>query len=175
VPEFGSSPVLIYVIAGVAIVLRFAFRELRDRRMHVGRLFIVPCIFAVLALLLVGSAAVAAPQAALQLIGAVAVAIVLGFGIGSAVGHFTTLRLDERPGFVVVRGSAITVAIWIGAVAVRVAIHLAVPSHDRADTMIANAALIVLLASAIFFVRYRIFKLARLARAAGVTREMTAV
>ena len=174
-PDFGSSPVLIYAIAGVAIVLRFAFRELRDRPMHVGRLFIVPCIVAVVALLLVGFAAVAAPHAVLQLAGAVVLAIVLGFGIGSAVGHFTTLRLGERPGFVVVRGSAVTVAIWIGAVALRVAVHLAVPRYDLADATIANAALIVLLAAAIFFVRYRIFKLAHLARAEGVTREMTAV
>jgi FtsH-binding integral membrane protein len=175
VSAFGSSRVALYLIAGAAIVLRFAFRELRDRRMHVGRLFIVPCIFAAIALLLVGSAAVAAPQAVLQLLGAVAVAIVLGFGIGSAVGHFTKLRLDERPDFVVVRGSAITVAIWIGAVAFRVAVHLFVPSHDRADTAIANAALFVLLASALSFVRYRIFKLARLARAEDVTAEMTAL
>ncbi len=143
--------------------------------MRLGRLFIVPLIFGVLALFLVGTAIAIAPQAALHLVVAVVAALLLGFAIGSAVGHFTTLRLDERPGYVVVRGSAITVAIWIGAVALRLAVRLAVPPRDVADTAIANAALIVMLALALFFVRYRIFVLAKLARKEGVTREMTAV
>jgi hypothetical protein len=75
----------------------------------------------------------------------------------------------------VVRGSAITAAIWLAAVALRVCVRFAVPSHDLADTLIANAALIVMLALALFFVRYRIFLLARLARREGISREMTAV
>jgi hypothetical protein len=175
VPEVGSSPVLVYVVVGALVVLRFAFRELRPRKMRLGRLFIVPIIFAVLALVLVAVALAAAPQAALHLALALAVALVLGFAIGSAVGHFTTLRLHERPEYVVVRGSAITAAIWLAAVALRVCVRFAVPSHDLADTLIANAALIVMLALALFFVRYRIFLLARLARREGISREMTAV
>jgi hypothetical protein len=175
VTNFGSSPVVVYVVVGALVVLRFAFRELRERRMRLGRLFIAPAIFGVLALVLVAVAIAAAPQAWLHLALAVAVALLLGFVIGSAVGHFTTLRLHERPEYVVVRGSAITVAIWLGAVALRVCVRFAVPSHDIADALIANAALIVMLALALFFVRYRIFILARLARQDGVTREMTAV
>ncbi len=159
----------------MAIVLRFAFRELRERKMRIGRLFIVPVILGVLALFFVAVAVAVAPQAGVHLVLAVVVALLLGFAIGNAVGHYTTLRLDERPGYVLVRGSAITVAIWLGAVALRLAVRLAVPPRDVADSLIANAALIVMLALALFFVRYRIFKLAKLARLEGVTSEMTAV
>lgn len=174
-PSAGSSPTLLYAIVGVAIVLRFAFRELRDRRMRLGRLFVVPVVFGVLALFLVGTAIALEPQAGLHLLLAIVVALAFGFAIGSAVGHFTTLRLDERPNYVVVRGSVATVAIWLGAVALRLAVRLAVPPRDVADTLIANAALIVMLALALFFVRYRIFILAKRARERGLSGEMTAV
>ena len=171
----GSSPVLIYAIAGVAIVLRFAFRELRDRKMRLGRLFILPIVIGVLALFLVAAAIAVAPQAKLHVAFAIVVALLLGCAVGSAVGHSTTLRLAEQPGYVVVRGSILTLAIWLGAVALRLAVRLAVPPRDLADTAIANAALIVMLALALFFVRYRIFVKAKLVRSQAVTREIATV
>ena len=166
---------IVYGVVVLAVIARFLLRELRDRTVRVQRLFISPGILALLALILVGSAFALAPQAALVLVAAVAAALVLGVGIGVAVAHFTTLRLGDRPGLVIVRGSATTVAIWLGAVALRMSVRFAVPAHDLADTMIANAALVVMLAVALFFVRYRVFALARRARIQGVTREVTAV
>lgn len=171
----AGSPLLVYAIVVLFVIARFLFRELRDRKVRVRRLFITPGLVALLGLLLVFSAASVAPHDALMLVAAVAVALVLGVGIGLAVGHFTTLRLGDEPGLVVVRGSAMTVAIWLAALALRMVVRLAVPVHDLADTTIANAALVVMLAVALFFLRYRVFTLARCAALQGATREITAV
>ena len=172
----GVPPVaIVYGLIVLAVIARFLLRELRDRTLRVRRLFILPSVFALLALLLVGSVVAVTPHATSGLIAAVAAALVFGVAIGLAVGHFTTLRLGERAGLVIVRGSAMTVAIWVAAVALRMAVRFAVPVHDLADTAIANAALVVMLAVALFLVRYRIFVLARSAQAQGLTREVTAV
>ena len=168
-------PALIWIGVGIAVLLRFGFRELRERKMHSGRLFIVPAIVCVIAALLVVVAGTAAPQRALELVGFCVAAGAVGSAIGLAVAHYTTLRVGEEPGVVFIRGSYATLAIWIAAFALRGLARFVVGVHDLGTTAIANAALLVLLATALAVVRYRILIEARIARARGITTELTAV
>lgn len=167
--------VLVWVAVGIAILARFGLRELRDRKIRLGRLFIVPAVVGAIAVLLVASAALAAPTRVGELAGLSVVALAAGCGVGFAVARFTTLRLGAEPGTVVIRGSYATLAIWIGALALRALARLAVGGHDLGATAVANAALVVLLAAAIATFRYRIFIEARAARAGGSAPELTAV
>lgn len=167
--------VLIWVAVGIAILARFGLRELRDRKIRLGRLFVVPAVVGAIAALLVTSAALAAPTRVVELAGLSIVALGVGCGVGLAVARFTTLRLGPEPGTVLIRGSYATLAIWIGALALRALARLAVGGHDLGATAVANAALLVLLAAAIAMFRYRILIDARAASASGIAAELTAV
>ena len=166
---------LIYVGVALAIVARFAVRELRERRVRLARLFIVPAVAGIAALGLVYVAALAAPQDVLALALLCLAALGAGAAIGLAVARFTTVRVDPDVGTVFVRGSYATLAIWIAALALRWVARRAVGTHDLGATTVANAALVVLLAVALGVVRYRILIEARIARARGITSELTAL
>lgn len=166
---------LVWIGVAIAIVLRFGFRELRERKIRLGRLFVVPAIVGGVAIVLIVAAATEAPQRVLELAALSVVAGVVGYGIGLAVAHYTTLRVGVEPGIVFIRGSYATLGIWIAAFALRGLARFVVGTHDLGATAIANAALLVVLATAIAVVRYRILIEARIARARGITTELNAI
>lgn len=166
---------LVWIAIAIAVVARFGFRELRERRVRLARLFIVPVVFGIVALTLIVAAGALAPHGLGALAGATVAGVVVGAAAGVGVARFTTVRSGGEPGIVYVRGSLATLAIWIAALALRMVARFNVGTHDAGNTAIANAALVVLLATAITIVRYRIYVEARVARARGAMGERTAV
>jgi hypothetical protein len=149
----------------VLVVARFLARELRVRRMALSRLFVLPAIFLLLVLwLVVLTIQQDAGQIFALAVGSLA-GVVIGAGIGLAVAHFTSINAGPAKGVVLVRGSATTVAIWIGALLLRLVPRLIIGAtpHTPATFLMLNSVLLVMLASAIFTVRLQILQRARAA------------
>jgi hypothetical protein len=91
---------LYYLAIAILVVGRFLMRELRERKLVLGRIFLVPIILGMLALLLLVTTALHYPESDLLLAGETCITLGIGLGVGLAVGHFTTVRLGERPGIV---------------------------------------------------------------------------
>lgn len=167
-------PPLYFLTIILFVVGRFLFRELRERKMVLSRLFLLPAIAGCLALFLIVTTAVLFPATAVLLAGEACISLGVGAAVGLAVAHFTRVRLGEQPGTVYTLGSGITVAIWIAALALRWAARLAIPSGDVTATQSANAALLVLVTAALAMVRYRVALKAKLLRERGITTPVPA-
>jgi len=155
-------PPLFYLAILILIVGRFLLRELRERKLKLNQIFILPGILGLLALFLTVSTAGLFPQTRVLMAGETLITFGVGLGVGLAVAHFTTVRLGEVPGTVMVLGNGKTVAIWLGALALRFAVRFAVPPADVISTQSANVALVVMVAAALAMVRYRILTEAKL-------------
>jgi uncharacterized membrane protein YjdF len=170
--------VIVYVVIGLLVVGRFLVRELRERRYDVRRVYVLPAILGAIALALTVAAATTEPNALGSLVVACIVAIAIGAGIGYAVARFTTVRVTAEPAIIFSRGSFATVAIWIAALGLRVVARFALLRGGpamRGDSLALNAALLVLLASALFFVRFRLLVAAKIERERGITSAISAV
>ncbi len=168
-------PYVFYVLIGLLVVGRFLARELRERRIVLSRIFVAPAIVGVMAVALLGATVYFFPATLLLVAGETCITVGIGAAIGLAVAHFTKVRLGDAPGIVFVLGSPITVAIWLGALALRWAARLAVPLSDHAATLSANAALFVMLAAALAMLRYRVSYEARILRERGITTSVPAI
>jgi hypothetical protein len=164
-----SSSFWFTVALVVVVVARFLFRELRVRRIRKSNIFMVPGVMAVLGVFLVYSVISSFPDQIFNLLIGGIIAIVVGGAIGFAVGHFTTVQVQQS-GLLIVRGSWITVAIWIAALALRLFAKYLVgggPSVACPDvsalgpSMMLNAVLVILLIAALTTVRLRILATAR--------------
>ena len=167
-PPLYLFAVLLFVVG------RFLTRELRERKMLLSRLYVLPGIAGCLALFLVVTTAFLFPATTVLLAGETCISLGVGLAVGLAVAHFTTVRLGEQPGSVYVLGSWITVAIWIGALALRWAARLAIPMADVTATQSANAALLVMVTAALAMVRYRVALKAKLLRESGIVTPVSA-
>jgi hypothetical protein len=170
----------ITALVALLVVGRFLARELRERRISVGRIYLPPAILGVIALALIGMAVFYTPENLLVLALACIAGLAGGAVIGYAVAHFTTVRVTAEPGIIYARGSIATVAIWIVALALRFLARFALVGdalHGRHGglTLALNAALLVLLASALFFVRYRLVAAAAIERARGIVAASPAI
>jgi hypothetical protein len=145
----------IYLALVALIVVRFLMRELRVRRMALSRIWYAPAFVVAVAVWLAWTTLSAAPYVVPQLVIAVPAALVVGGALGWAVAHFTTVQ-NGGNGIAIVRGSWITVAIWLFAFALRLVGRLAVGSAGLGEQLMLNTALVVLVAVAISVVRFRI-------------------
>ncbi len=173
------SDVAIGALVAILVVGRFLFRELRERRYAIGRIYVLPGIAGAIALVLIAMSWVGEPAARGVLALSSVAGVVLGGAIGYGVAHFTKVRVTADPSVLYSRGSFATVAIWIGAFALRFLArvgasggHLTRPTHEA---LALNAALLVLLASALFFVRYRLLVAAKSERARGIATAISAI
>jgi hypothetical protein len=146
------------------VVVRFLLRELRVRRMQLSRIFVLPGVFALLVLFLIVTTLQQSPDQLVPLAVGSLVAIPVGAGIGFAVAHFTSVQPAPAPGVVLVRGSQITVLIWIGALLLRLVPRLILGTevHTTGTVLMLNSVLLVMLVVAIFTVRVQIVRRARL-------------
>jgi hypothetical protein len=168
--QSGQQTIWISVGVIVLVLARFLFRELRARRMKTGSLFAVPVIVAIIGAFVIYSVVAVAPDQIPNIVIGGMVAIVVGIGIGLAVAHFTTVRVSE-PGTLLVRGSWVTVAIWVAALTLRLAARWFVSggqtivytsaSSTAGPSLMLNAVLIVMLTAALTTVRVRILAVAR--------------
>jgi len=175
-----NQQAVITVLIVLFVIGRFLARELRERRFAIGRIYALPAVLGAIALVLIGLSAVREPQAVGILAIACVAAVVVGAGIGYAVAHFTTVRVTNEPGVLYARGSLTTVAIWIVALLLRLVPRVALFSggprvYASGESIALNAALLVLLASALFFVRFRLVAAAKLERERGINSASRAV
>ena len=175
-----NQQVVITVVIALFVLGRFLARELRERRFAIGRIYALPAILGVVGLVLIGLSVVNEPPESGILAIACVAAVVVGAGIGYAVARFTTVRVTNEPGVLYARGSLATVAIWIVALLLRLVPRIALigggPSvYASGESLALNAALLVLLASALFFVRYRLVAAAKLERERGISAASSAV
>jgi hypothetical protein len=163
------------------IVLRFLFRELRERRVRTQIIFLIPGILGAFAIWLAYLTVSIAPTFATSLAISIGCAIVVGIGLGLAIAHFTSVRVGP-PGIIYMRGSWITVAIWIVALLLRMVGRFAVTgsatgmtaavsgagSAGSPESLMLNTALLVLLCAATATVRVRVLLAAQNARTAMI-------
>ena len=174
----GAEKIEIAIAIGVLVVARFLVRELRERKIVLARIYLPPAILGAIAIALVADAAISRPDATPFLAIACIAGLAFGAAVGYGVAHRTRVRVTDDPRVVFARGSLTTVAIWVGALALRLFGRIAF-SADAARAAhygaALNAALLVLLASALFFVRYRLVVASRLERRRGTALASPAV
>src|ERR1700676_2157714 len=158
-------------IAVIALVLaRFLFRELRVRRMKTSSIFAIPIIAGVVGAFYIYLVVSAAPNQMTPLVAGSIIAVAVGIGIGWAVAHFTTVQTATQ-GMLLVRGSWITVGIWVAALALRLfarwfvsggqsIVYVNTSSVDGPSLML-NAVLLVMLTTALPPVRFRFLTVSR--------------
>jgi len=168
--QAGQQTLWITVGVIVLVLARFLFRELRVRRMKTGSLFAVPVVIAIIGAFTIYSVIAVAPDQIPNVVIGGMVAIVVGVGIGLAVAHFTTVQV-AKPGLLLVRGSWVTVGIWVGALALRLiarwfvsggtAIVYSSATSTLGPSLMLNAVLVVMLTAALTTVRMRILAVSR--------------
>ncbi|MBD5633425.1 MAG: DUF1453 family protein [Candidatus Eremiobacteraeota bacterium] len=172
------SQALVTVVIVVLVIARFLVRELRERRFRSDRIYVLPGALGIIALAFIVYTASAAPRAAGTLALACLVALAFGALVGYAVAHFTTVRVTEEPAVLYARGSIVTVAIWLVALALRLVVRLALLNGSApatGESLALDAGLILLLASALFFVRYRLLVAAKRERERGIAGATPAI
>jgi drug/metabolite transporter (DMT)-like permease len=166
------------VAIAVLVIGRFLMRELRERRFLISRIYLVPAVLGVVGIVFVVLAGIAHPDTTPVIAVACVAALVLGAVIGYGVARNTTVRVTDDPTVLYVRGSTATVAIWLAALGLRLVARipfLSYPSRYTHWGEALNAALLILLASALFFVRYRLLAAGRLERERGTALASPAI
>lgn len=175
-----SQNAVVIVVMAVIVVGRFLVRELRERKFVTNRIYVLPAIVGAVALALIGLAASRQPDAVAALALACLVSLAAGGAFGFAVAHFTSVRVTSEPGIIYARGSYITAGLWVAALMLRLGARYVFAGaaggmHAATLSLSLNAALLVLLASALFFVRYRLLEAAKIERARGITAPSPAI
>lgn len=146
----AGTNMLIYAALAALIVGRFLFRELRERTVRLRTIWIRPGILLTLTALLI-AAAVAMPHVNA---GVLAVAVVVGAALGVVTGTLvvrsTTFAPANERGAVRVKGSIVTVAVWLVAIALRLAARYVFTGTGAgpAEQFELNAGLLALIAAA---------------------------
>ncbi len=166
------------LVIGLLVIGRFLMRELRERRFLISRIYLVPAVLGIIGIVLVVFAGMAHPDTIPVIATSCAAALALGAVIGYGVARNTTVRVTDDPTVLFARGSVATVLIWIAALAIRLVARipfLSDPSRYTHWGEALNAALLILLASALFFVRYRLLAAGRLERERGIALASPAI
>ncbi len=117
--ESRALTTLLPLAVTVLVVFRFAFRELRERTITSPGMWIRPAIFVALtAYLVVLTAGINGRDDGIMLVSLAAGAL-LGVVTGVAIVRNTTFTPADKRNAVRVRGSRVTLGIWIAALAVR--------------------------------------------------------
>jgi hypothetical protein len=150
----GMNTAWITLVVGLVVVVRFLFRELRERTVKVRTLWIRPAIVT-LAAVGFAAAAVARPGVNPGLLGMMLLTgVALGVLTGALVVGSTTFAPAGVPGAVRVRGSIVTVIVWVAAILLRLGARFVVGGSgaDLTTQFELNAGLLALLAGAFVFV-----------------------
>ena len=107
---------LLTAVIGAALVLFVIYRQLRMQPVEGRRLVVFPLVLAVLGLYSLANKPPATSAALIALVASLASAIVLGLARG------VSMRVWRDAGSVLRQGVAITVALWIIAIALRIGI-----------------------------------------------------
>ena len=112
----------------VLVVFRFAFRELRERTVASPGMWVRPALFVALTVyLVILTVGVDGRDDGIMLV-CLAAGALLGIVTGVAIVRSTTFAPADKKNAVRVRGSRVTLAIWIGALAVRLLARVLFPA-----------------------------------------------
>ena len=154
-PNGGAPNTTLLTLAIVlVVVVRFLFRELRQRKVRVRTLWVRPGIFALFSVLLLGGA-FAVPHINFAVMAlAVVIGAALGIVTGTLVVRSTTFAPAGERGAVLAKGSIVTVVIWVVALALRLVARLAYAGSGAgpAEQYELNAGLLVLVTAAFIVV-----------------------
>jgi hypothetical protein len=123
VPRMGpqQQTELVTLVVVIIVVARFLVRELRARTVRVSRLWIRPAFLAAItALLIVVTLRVPVESAGFALVPSLVAGGLVGLVVGFLVAYSTRVEATGQPDIVTLRGSWVTVVIWIAALALRV-------------------------------------------------------
>jgi hypothetical protein len=121
----GMTSTLVTLAIVALVVVRFLFRELRQRKITVGRLWIRPIILGVFTLALVaGAFAVPGVNLGVMLL-SIVVGSALGIVTGMLVARSTTFAPANQRGAVLAKGNATTVIVWVAAIVLRLVARFA--------------------------------------------------
>jgi hypothetical protein len=146
----GANSNLIALVIGAVVVVRFLFRELRERKIRLRTLWLRPGIVAIVtaALVIFGVIDPRTDRAILAL--ACIGGAVLGVVAGLLVVGATTFRPADEWGAVLAHGSVTSVIVWIVALVLRYAARFAFAGSgaSAAAQVELNAGLLALLTAA---------------------------
>ena len=140
---------LLPLALAVLVVIRFAVRELRERVVKSPAIWIRPAILVALSAYLIAVTLSVDSHDDAVTFGALAVGVLLGAIVGIAILKNTAFVPAGKPNAVRARGSRVTLAIWIGALAMRLlARYLAPGGADLSAQLPLNCGTVALVAAA---------------------------
>jgi hypothetical protein len=139
---------LISLALVVVVIVRFLFRELRARTVRLSTMWFRPAILLALTALLVWTTVRVTPFAVGELGVALGIGAAAGIVVGVLVSGSTAIEATGKPGLVRLHGSWVTVAIWIVALVLRVAVRFAVGGSPLNPSPAVNSGTIMLVAAA---------------------------
>ncbi|MEA2690387.1 MAG: hypothetical protein QOD51_2994 [Candidatus Eremiobacteraeota bacterium] len=148
----GGAPNTTWITLAIVllVVVRFLFRELRQRKIRVRTLWIRPGILGAVTLLLIGLAFTIPGVNLAALAVAVVIGIALGIVTGTLVVRSTTFAPADERGTVLATGSIVTVIVWVVAIALRLVARFAFAGTGAgaAEQFELNAGLVALVTAA---------------------------
>jgi hypothetical protein len=171
----GLNTTLITLAIVLVVVIRFLFRELRERKVRVRTLWIRPGILSFVSVLLIAGA-FWIPNLNLAVMGlAIVIGAVLGVVTGMLVVRSTTFAPAGERGAVLAKGSIVTVVVWVVAIALRLLARFAFAGSGAgpAEQYELNAGLLALVTAAFIVVALQFHRaIDRLAPEGAVTRRL---
>jgi hypothetical protein len=125
-----ASPMTGYISLAITalVVVRFAFRELRERTVRSSILWIRPGLLIAVMLYLIVLTCTKEPDQCWTTIISVVIGVVLGALVGVGIVANTTFASAGKKGAVRAQGNRITLAIWVAALLLRVGARFVYPA-----------------------------------------------
>lgn len=119
------------IVLVVALVVYLLVRRMSGQLMEARRMLVVPAIVVVIGLSTLGSAGASGGSAGItpMAVGFLAFGVLIGAALGAVRGF--TVRLVERDGYAWMKYSALTLALWVAAITVRL---ISVPIESSIDS-----------------------------------------
>jgi hypothetical protein len=163
---------LFSVLVVALVVFRFAQRELKERVVKAGTLWIRPVILLAITVWLIVLSMSLDPSGTTEMIVALIAGVALGAITGLLIVANSSFRAAGVPNAVRVQGSRITFAIWLGAFAIRFLARFLVPhGADPRTQLPLNAGTVALVATAFVVIALAFYRaIGRYRNAAGISR-----
>jgi steroid 5-alpha reductase family enzyme len=172
----GTTTTLITLVVAALVVVRFLFRELRERKVRLRSIWIRPGILGAFTVVLI-VVAFTVPRTNMAFLAlACVVGAALGVVTGMLVARSTTFRPADERGAVLAKGNTTTVIVWIAALALRYVARFAFAGSGAspAEQVELNAGLLALVTAAFVVVALEFHRaIDRLAPAQTQTQSQT--
>jgi len=144
----GLQTELITLVIIIVVIARFLFRELRARTVRVSTLWIRPAFLGAMTALVIWATLQSPRPSGGPIVPWLLGGTVVGIVVGYFVALSTRVEATGRAGVVRLRGSWVTVAIWLGAVALRFLVRFAVGGSLYSTSPAVTGGTVILVAAA---------------------------